>query len=199
MGETREARILVVDDDPSITRLLSMALRYEGFEVATACAHEATAAAEAFQPDLVLAGRPRALSVGSDDTVAKPFRLEELVAHIRAVLRRRADGRRPRELVLGDLVLDEDAHRASRRGEPLDLTPTEFRLLRYLLLNAGTVVSKARILEHVWNADFGGSDNIVETYVSYLRRKVDRHHPPLIHTVRRLGYTLRYKGSADGD
>ncbi len=109
-----------------------------------------------------------------------------------AAPRRGAPG--PGRLELADLVLDEDAHEATRRGEPLDLTPTEFKLLRYLLLNAGRVLSKTQILDHVWNYDFGGNDNVVETYVSYLRKKVDRFHPPLIHTVRRVGYTLRVRG-----
>jgi two-component system, OmpR family, response regulator len=131
------------------------------------------------------------LTVGGDDYVTKPFSLEELIARVRAVLRRTRPGDRPARLVFADLEVDEDAHQASRGGEPLDLRPTEYKLLRYLLLNAGRVLSKAQILDHVWNYDFGGNDNVVETYVSYLRRKIDRRGPPLIQTVRGVGYVLR--------
>jgi two-component system OmpR family response regulator len=131
------------------------------------------------------------LTVGGDDYVTKPFSLEELIARVRAVLRRTRPGDRPARLAFADLEIDEDAHQASRGGEPLDLRPTEYKLLRYLVLNAGRVLSKAQILDHVWNYDFGGNDNVVETYVSYLRRKVDRRGPPLIHTVRGVGYVLR--------
>jgi two-component system OmpR family response regulator len=131
------------------------------------------------------------LTVGGDDYVTKPFSLEELIARVRAVLRRTRPGDRPAPLAFADLEIDEDAHQASRGGEPLDLRPTEYKLLRYLVLNGGRVVSKAQILDHVWNYDFGGNDNVVETYVSYLRRKVDGHAPPLIHTVRGVGYLLR--------
>jgi two-component system OmpR family response regulator len=131
------------------------------------------------------------LTVGGDDYVTKPFSLEELIARVRAVLRRTGPGHRPARLAFADLEIDEDVHEASRRGAPLDLRPTEYKLLRYLILNGGRVVSKAQILDHVWNYDFGGSDNVVETYVSYLRRKLDSHGPPLIHTVRGVGYVLR--------
>jgi two-component system, OmpR family, response regulator len=131
------------------------------------------------------------LTVGGDDYVTKPFSLEELIARVRAVLRRTRPGDRPARLAFADLEIDEDAHQASRGGEPLDLRPTEYKLLRYLVLNAGRVLSKAQILDHVWNYDFGGNDNVVKTYVSYLRRKVDRRGPPLIHTVRGVGYVLR--------
>ncbi|MCI0686795.1 MAG: response regulator transcription factor [Sporichthyaceae bacterium] len=133
------------------------------------------------------------LTVGGDDYVTKPFSLDELTARVRAVLRRTraGTGSRPELLVFADLELDDGAHEVSRAGEPLELTPTEFKLLRYLLANAGRVVSKAQILDHVWNYDFGGNDNVVETYMSYLRRKVDRVGPPLLHTVRGVGYTLR--------
>ena len=131
------------------------------------------------------------LTVGGDDYVTKPFSLEELIARVRAVLRRTRPGDRPARLAFADLEIDEDAHQVSRAGGPLDLRPTEYKLLRYLVLNAGRVLSKAQILDHVWNYDFGGNDNVVETYVSYLRRKVDRHGPPLIHTVRGVGYVLR--------
>ncbi len=131
------------------------------------------------------------LTVGGDDYVTKPFSLEELIARVRAVLRRTRPGDRPARLAFADLEIDEDAHQASRGGRPLELRPTEYKLLRYLVLNAGRVLSKTQILDHVWSYDFGGNDNVVETYVSYLRRKVDRHGPPLIHTVRGVGYVLR--------
>ncbi len=131
------------------------------------------------------------LTVGGDDYVTKPFSLEELIARVRAVLRRTRPGNPPARLRFADLEIDEDAHEATRAGEPLDLTPTEYKLLRYLLLNAGRVVSKAQILDHVWNYDFGGNHNVVETYMSYLRRKVDCFDPPLLRTVRGVGYSLR--------
>jgi two-component system, OmpR family, response regulator len=131
------------------------------------------------------------LTVGGDDYVTKPFSLEELVARIRAVLRRTRPAAGPAKLAFADLELDEDAHEARRQGTVLELSPTEFKLLRYLVANAGRVLSKAQILDHVWHYDFGGNDNVVETYVSYLRKKVDRFEPPLIHTVRGVGYALR--------
>jgi two-component system OmpR family response regulator len=131
------------------------------------------------------------LTVGGDDYVTKPFSLDELIARIRAVLRRTRPALEDERLEFADLIIDEDAHEARRCGTMLDLTPTEFKLLRYLLLNAGRVMSKAQILDHVWQYDFGGGDNVVETYISYLRKKVDRDRPPLIHTVRGVGYTLR--------
>ncbi|HTJ67016.1 MAG TPA: response regulator transcription factor [Actinospica sp.] len=229
MIETRpEARILVVDDENSITDLVGLALRYEGFEVASAAnGRAALAAAAEFGPDLLVldvmlpdfdglevCARLRAqglrvpvvfltardatedkitgLTVGGDDYVTKPFSLDELVARIRAVLRRtRPDGLDGAALGYADLVIDEDAHEARRGGEPMELTPTEFKLLRFLTLNAGRVMSKAQILDHVWQYDFGGGDNVVETYISYLRKKVDRDRVPLIHTVRGVGYSLR--------
>ena len=131
------------------------------------------------------------LTVGGDDYVTKPFSLEELIARVRAVLRRTRPGDRPARLTFADLEIDEDAHQASRGGVPIELRPTEYKLLRYLVLNAGRVLSKAQILDHVWSYDFGGTSGVVETYVSYLRRKVDRDGPPLIHTVRGVGYVLR--------
>ncbi|MEV0398795.1 response regulator transcription factor [Actinoallomurus sp. NPDC050550] len=132
------------------------------------------------------------LTVGGDDYVTKPFSLEELIARIRAVLRRtsRPDAAAAR-LAFADLEIDEDAYQVSRGGTPLELTPTEFKLLRYLVINAGRVLSKRQILDHVWDYDFGGNDSVVQTYISYLRRKVDAVDPPLIHTVPRIGYVLR--------
>ncbi|MGH3321116.1 MAG: response regulator transcription factor [Streptosporangiaceae bacterium] len=132
------------------------------------------------------------LTLGGDDYVTKPFSLEEVVARIRAVLRR--TGGVPADLArlhVADLELDEDSHEAWRAGSPLQLSPTEFTLLRYLMVNAGRVVSKAQILDHVWSYDFAGDAGIVETYISYLRRKVDTVEPRLLHTLRGVGYMLR--------
>jgi two-component system OmpR family response regulator len=129
---------------------------------------------------------------GGDDYVTKPFSLEELIARVRAVLRRSqpAEARGGR-LTYADLVLDEEAMRVSRAGEPIRLSPTEFKLLRYLLLNAERVLSKDQILDHVWQYDFDGKSGVVENYISYLRKKVDIVEPPLIHTARGFGYVLR--------
>ncbi|MGJ6961327.1 response regulator transcription factor [Streptosporangium sp. G11] len=132
------------------------------------------------------------LTVGGDDYVTKPFSLEELIARIRAVLRRtRRTGAEDGRVTFADLVIEEDAHEVWRNGRRVDLTPTEFKLLRFLAANAGKVVSKRQILDYVWEYDFGGNDGVVQTYISYLRRKVDASHPPLIHTVPRVGYVLR--------
>ncbi len=222
-----EARILVVDDEESITQLLSTALRYEGFEVATSgSGRGALQEVERFRPDLMLLDvmlpdldgfevhrrlpdgpsrlpvvfltarrdtedRVRGLTVGADDYVTKPFSLEEVIARVRAVLRRtKGEGDR-RRLSYADLELDEDIHEVRRGGRVIDLTPTEFNLLRYLMANAGRVLSKPQILDHVWHYDFGGDANVVETYISYLRKKVDGEGDPLIQTVRGVGYSLR--------
>ena len=226
------ARILVVDDEDSITQLLCTALRYEGFETASAATgREALTAAASFRPDLVLLDvmlpdldgfevhrrltgtsaerlpvvfltarreaddRIRGLTIGADDYVVKPFSLEELIARVRAVLRRtRSVGEQERRrLVFEDLELDEDTREVRRGGRLIELTPTEFSLLRYLLTNAGRVLSKAQILDHVWNYDFGGDSNVVETYISYLRKKIDPGGEPLIHTMRGFGYSLRLR------
>ena len=140
------------------------------------------------------------LTIGGDDYVTKPFSLEEVVARVRALLRRRVSTLPADDGLLryDDLVLDEDAHEVSRAGVAIDLTPTEFSLMRYLMLNSGRVVSKAQILDHVWHYDFGGDGAVVESYISYLRRKVDApFDAPLIRTVRGVGYSLRGpKGSA---
>jgi two-component system OmpR family response regulator len=222
------ARILVVDDEASITDLLSMALRYEKFDVLAAhSGREALDAVPAFAPDLVVLDvmmpgidgfevarrlrndatslpilfltardatedKVRGLTLGGDDYMTKPFSVEELVARIRAILRRvkpasDATGR----LSFSDLEMDEDTHQVWRAGAEIELTATEFKLLRYLLLNARRVLSKDQILDHVWNYDFGGNANIVETYISYLRRKIDADGTPLIHTVRGVGYSVR--------
>lgn len=133
----------------------------------------------------------RGLTLGGDDYVTKPFSLEELTARIRAVLRRTAGDQSPPRLTFADLELDEESHEVYRDGKRVSLSPTEFKLLRYLMLNANRVLSKAQILDHVWNYDFRGDDNIVESYISYLRRKVDTVEPRLIHTLRGVGYVLR--------
>lgn len=133
----------------------------------------------------------KGLTAGGDDYITKPFSLEEVVARIRAVLRR-TKGSDDAVLRYADLELDEDAYEVRRAGRPIDLSPTEFKLLRYLMLNAERVVSKTQILDHVWEYDFMGEVNIVESYISYLRRKVDLEGlPPLIHTRRGIGYMLR--------
>ena len=134
------------------------------------------------------------LTVGGDDYVTKPFSLEEVVARIRAVLRRTHGGADPAvesALVVGDLRLDEDSHEVHRGDVVIDLSPTEFKLLRYLMLNSGRVVSKTQILDHVWDYDWSGEVGIVESYISYLRRKIDVVGEPMIHTKRGIGYVLR--------
>jgi two-component system, OmpR family, response regulator len=134
----------------------------------------------------------RGLTLGGDDYVTKPFSLEELTARIRAVLRRTAGGEpTSARLTFADLELDEEAHEVWRGGSRISLSPTEFKLLRYLMANAGRVLSKGQILDHVWSYDFRGDDSIVESYISYLRRKVDFVEPRLIHTLRGVGYVLR--------
>ncbi|GAA1848466.1 response regulator transcription factor [Myceligenerans crystallogenes] len=137
--------------------------------------------------------RVAGLTAGGDDYVTKPFSLEEVVARLRGLLRRAgAAAIRPEPaVVVGDLVLDEESHEVTRAGQEIRLTATEFELLRYLMRNARKVLSKAQILDHVWNYDFGGRANIVELYVSYLRRKVDKGRAPMIHTLRGVGYVLK--------
>jgi two-component system OmpR family response regulator len=142
--------------------------------------------------------RVRGLTLGGDDYVAKPFSLEEVVARIHAILRRHGRPTRTSKVTFADLELDDDAHTVSRAGEPIDLSPTEYKLLRFLLSNAGRVLSRAQILDHVWEYDFGGNTSVVDTYISYLRKKVDRVDPPLIHTVRGVGYALRRSDNSGG-
>jgi two-component system OmpR family response regulator len=132
------------------------------------------------------------LTVGGDDYVTKPFSLAEVVARTRAILRRtQAEGNDTGQLRFADIVMDEDTHEVWRGGTPIELTATEFNLLRFLLLNPRRVLSKSQILDNVWHYDFGGDPNVVETYVSYLRKKLERHGPPLIRTIRLVGYALR--------
>jgi two-component system, OmpR family, response regulator len=228
-GQTPEARLLVVDDEPNIVELLATSLRFAGFAVATAMTgNDAVKAAERHRPDLVLldvmlpdvdgfvvlrrirAGQDHlpvlfltardakddkvtGLTLGGDDYVTKPFSLEEVIARIRAVLRRTRVGGEDRaaRLAVADLELDDESHEVWRDGREVPLSPTEFNLLRYLMVNAGRVLSKAQILDQVWNYDFDGDANIVESYISYLRRKLDDGTEPLIHTVRGVGYVLR--------
>jgi two-component system OmpR family response regulator len=131
------------------------------------------------------------LTVGGDDYVTKPFSLAEVIARIRVILRRSLGEEGDGVLRFSDLELDESSHEVHRAGEPIQLTATEFNLLRYFMLNPRRVLSKPQILDHVWHYDFGGEPNVVETYVSYLRKKLEKHGPPLIHTIRLVGYTLR--------
>ncbi len=226
-GEQPRPRVLVVDDEESITDLVATALRYEGLQVEVAASGRgALTAATSFRPHLIVldvmlpdldgfevqrrlsADRLRVpilfltargetdakvhgLTMGADDYVTKPFSLEELVARVHAVLRRSGQAEQPGRLQFADLEMDEDTHEVWRGEESIELSPTEFNLLRYLLLNARRVVSKAQIVDHVWRYDFGGDLRIVESYVSHLRKKVDFKEPRLIHTVRGVGYTLR--------
>ncbi len=135
--------------------------------------------------------RVRGLTIGGDDYVVKPFAIEELVARVHAVLRRSGVGERSSVLRYADLEMDEDAHRVLRSAHEIALSPTEYKLLRYLLVNAGRVLSRAQILDHVWDYDWDGESTVVETFISYLRRKVDATEPKLIQTVRGVGYCLR--------
>src|SRR2546430_3438565 len=131
------------------------------------------------------------LTIGGDDYVTKPFSIEELMARVRVVLRRHGNNAETGKLALADLELDDEAHEVRRHGHVVELTNTEYRLLRYLLINAGRVLTRSQILDHVWHYDFGGDASVLETYISYLRRKVDRYDPPLVQTVRGVGYVLR--------
>jgi two-component system OmpR family response regulator len=133
----------------------------------------------------------RGLTLGGDDYLVKPFSLDELVARVNAVLRRAGLAKPGSRLQCADLEMDDDAHRVTRAGVDVSLSPTEYNLLRYLLVNQGRVVSKAQILDHVWQYDFGGDGGVVETYIGYLRRKIDNVEPRLIQTIRGVGYSLR--------
>jgi two-component system OmpR family response regulator len=171
---------------------------YDGFEVCRRLRDDGIQVPIIFltardSPDDKVSG----LRLGADDYVTKPFGLEEVVARIEAVLRRsRGTGRTVNRLAVADLALDDDSHVVTRAGQAVELSGTEYRLLRYLMLNAGRVLSKAQILDHVWQYDFDGESTVVETYISYLRKKVDRVEPPLIHTVRGFGYVVRVGASA---
>ncbi|MGO8769133.1 MAG: response regulator transcription factor [Mycobacterium sp.] len=221
--------VLVVDDEPVLAEMVSMALRYEGWNIATAGdGSSAMAAARAQRPDVVVLDvmlpdmsgldvlhklreenpqlpvllltakdsvedRIAGLTAGGDDYVTKPFSIEEVVLRLRALLRRTGvttvdSGA---QLVVGDLVLDEDSHEVTRGGVPISLTSTEFELLRFMMRNSKRVLSKAQILDRVWSYDFGGRSNIVELYISYLRKKIDSGREPMIHTLRGAGYVLK--------
>ncbi|MER6616892.1 response regulator transcription factor [Streptomyces xantholiticus] len=222
-------RVLVVDDEASLSELLSMALRYEGWEVRSAGdGAAAVRTVRGFRPDavvldvmlpdmdgLAVLGRLRrevpdvpvlfltardavedriaGLTAGGDDYVTKPFSLEEVVARLRGLIRRSGTAavRSESLLAVGDLTLDEDSHEVTRGGESIHLTTTEFELLRYLMRNPRRVLSKAQILDRVWSYDFGGQANVVELYISYLRRKLDAGRPPMIHTRRGAGYLIK--------
>src|SRR5258705_908643 len=226
--QTETHRVLVVDDEPNIVDVISMALRYQGFEVGEAATGaEALSQVRAFRPHLVVLDvmlpdmegfdvaerlgaqrtdvpiifltardstedKVRGLTTGGDDYVTKPFSLEELVARIRTILRRTgAASPESGRLTFEDLELDEDAMEVTRAGEQIELTATEYRLLRYLMANPRRVMTRAQLLDHVWDYDFGGDGRVLETFISYLRKKIDAHGPPLIHTVRGVGYSLR--------
>ncbi|AVP67191.1 response regulator [Rhodococcus hoagii] len=229
MSETPQVRVLIVDDEPSLVELLSVSLRFQGFEVETATnGAEGLDKARAFRPDALILDvmmpgmdgfgmlrRLRAdgvdapvlfltardavedkvtgLTIGADDYVTKPFSLEEVVTRLRVILRRagHSDDKQSARVTFADLELDDDTREVWKAGEPVSLSPTEFTLLRYFMVNAGTVLSKPRILDHVWNYDFGGEVGVVESYVSYLRRKIDTTEPRLIHTLRGVGYVMR--------
>jgi two-component system, OmpR family, response regulator len=188
----REALEAVGPVEPDLVVLDVMLPDLDGFEVCRRWRQEGRRT-----PIVFLTARDatedkvRGLTTGGDDYLVKPFSLEELVARIQAVLRRTGGGRPDAVLRCADLVLDDDAHRVTRAGTEVSLSPTEFNLLRFLLANQGRVLSKAQILDHVWNYDFGGDGGVVETYVGYLRRKVDDVDPRLIHTIRGVGYVLR--------
>lgn len=222
-------RVLVVDDEENIAELISMALRYEGWQVAAA--HSGTSAvstAKELRPDAVVLDmmlpdfdglevmrrmrgfdpdvpvlfltardavedRVAGLTAGGDDYVTKPFSLEEVIARLRALMRRAGAQQAATSslLTVGDLTLDEDSHEVHRAGEAIALTATEFELLRFLMRNPRRVLSKAQILDRVWNYDFGGQANVVELYVSYLRKKIDAGREPMIHTMRGAGYVLK--------
>jgi two-component system OmpR family response regulator len=192
-GNGRDALALVESFRPALVVLDIMLPDLDGFEVQRRLMDRGRRI-----PVLFLTARDatedkvRGLTIGGDDYVTKPFSLEELIARIRAVLRRaQGTGTEAERLRFADLEMDEDTHEAWRGERAIDLTATEFNLLRFLLANPRRVMSKGQILDHVWNYDFGGDSSIVETYVSYLRKKVDFTGPRLIHTVRGVGYVLR--------
>lgn len=229
-NSTRGAKVLVVDDEENIRQLLSVSLKFQGYEVETAADGPAAldrcrvAKPDVLVLDVMMPGmdgfgllrRLRAdgvsapalflsardtvedkingLTIGGDDYVTKPFSLEEVVARLQVLLRRSGFDEQQRtssKITFADIELDDEAHEVFKAGELVALSPTEFTLLRYFMVNAGTVLSKPRILDHVWNYDFGGEVNVVESYVSYLRRKLDTGDKRLIHTLRGVGYVMR--------
>jgi two-component system, OmpR family, response regulator len=198
-GTGQQALALARADPPDLVLLDVMLPDLDGFEVIRRLREQHRPAAgprTGHIPVVFLTARDTArdkidgLQLGGDDYVTKPFDLEELIARIGAVLRR-TSGDPTALLRVADLELDPDGVQATRTGEPIRLSPTEFRLLRYLMTQAGRTVSKAQILGRVWDYDFGGDTGIVDTYISYLRRKIDNGGPKLIHTVHGVGYVLR--------
>lgn len=230
MEESKEVKVLVVDDEPNIVELLTVSLKFQGFDVYSAnSGNEALRIAREINPDAYimdvmmpgmdgfeLLGKLRSegldgpvlyltakdsvdqrihgLTIGADDYVTKPFSLEEVITRLRVILRRGSvaeeqDG--SATMSYADLTLNDDTHEVTKGGEIVELSPTEFNLLRYLMQNREVVLSKAKILDNVWHYDFGGDGNVVESYISYLRRKIDTGDTPLIHTVRGVGYVLR--------
>ena len=192
-GTGRAAIAAVEAFRPHLMVLDIMLPDMEGFEVASRLGAE-----RAGLPIVFLTARDatedkvRGLTAGGDDYVTKPFSLEELVARIRTILRRTGQAeQQSSRLVFSDLELEEDTREVSRGDRPIELTATEYRLLRYLLLNPRMVLTRAQLLDHVWDYDFAGDARVLETYISYLRKKVDAEGPPLIHTVRGVGYSLR--------
>ena len=189
-----EALIAAEEFEPDLVVLDVMLPDLDGFQVARRLRANRSVPVLFLTARDAVEDRISGLTVGADDYVTKPFSLEEVVLRIRAILRRsqpEIDFSPESVLTYADLEMDEDAHEVRRGGKLIDLSPTEFNLLRYLITNAGRVVSKAQILDRVWNYDFGGDGRIVESYVYYLRRKIDKLGPPLIHTVRGVGYALR--------
>ncbi|MGZ4251153.1 MAG: response regulator transcription factor [Solirubrobacteraceae bacterium] len=222
------ARVLVVDDEPSIVDAISMTLRHHGYSVEAAeTGKDALAMVTRWRPDVIVLDvmlpdvdgfevarrlsadnepvpilflsaldntedKVRGLTIGGYDYVTKPFSLEELIARLRNILRRAgALQDEPRRLRFADLELDEDTLEVSRGGEAIELTGTELRLLRYLMLNPRRVLTREQLLDHVWGYDFAGYPRVLETYISYLRKKIDAQGAPLLHTVRGVGYALR--------
>jgi len=227
-AEGEGARVLVVDDEPSIVDAISMTLRHQGYSVEAAeSGKDALAMVTKWRPDVIVLDvmlpdvdgfevarrlsadnepvpilflsaldntedKVRGLTIGGYDYVTKPFSLEELIARLRNILRRVGALRdEPRRLRFADLELDEDTLEVSRAGEEIELTGTELRLLRYLMLNPRRVLTREQLLDHVWGYDFDGYPRVLETYISYLRKKIDAQGTPLLHTVRGIGYSLR--------
>ncbi len=225
-----QVTVLVVDDEPNIVELLTVSLKFQGFNVRSAnSGTEALRIAREINPeayilDVMMPGmdgfellaklraegldgpvlyltakdsvdqRIHGLTIGADDYVTKPFSLEEVITRLRVILRRGGAGQDDNSdatMSYADLTLNDDTHEVTKGGEIIDLSPTEFNLLRFLMQNKEVVLSKAKILDNVWHYDFGGDGNVVESYISYLRRKIDTGDSPLIHTVRGVGYVLR--------
>ena len=229
-GNERSLRVLVVDDEPSISQLLAMALRYDGWQVEVAAnGTEAVSRASEFEPDVMVLDimlpdfdgmqvlsrlrsggdlvpvlfltalgsvddRVKGLTAGGDDYMVKPFSIEELIARLRALVRRsrlQLDRAPDPILRVGDLTLNEDSYEVARGGVAIELTSTEFELLRFFMRNQRRVLSKTQILDRVWSYDYSGKQTVVELYVSYLRKKIDAGREPMLHTVRGAGYVLK--------